>query len=297
MVTKFLRILFILIASSSVFSAVQSSLQKTVTTYERKILFEEKQWQLRERHVNTSTSHDIWKLDNETIEVAITEYVSKENAIENQRTLKGSAASGKDRDVIGLGDSAFEHIGYGGTVTAILFVKNNLFVHIESTLKNRAGSETLYRFAIHVLDSIENESGISHIGFWPAALNYERKILEKENGWRLSTKTLQINNSETKWESEDGSISITIYKFESSQKALEFLEGTKTSRSSGRSQNIQGFGDAAYEHFGNGDLLHDIVFVKGNKFITVRAIAKDRAKLVDPMRRFSKHVLDAIEGK
>ena len=127
--------------------------------------------------------------------------------------------------------------------------------------------------------------------------NYERKILEKEKGWRISAKTLQHDNSYNKWESKDGAISIRVYKFETPEKALEFLEGTKTSRSSGGNRDIKGFGDAAYEHFTNGELLHDIVFVKGDMFVSLTSITKDRAKFVDPMHRFSKHVLDAIEGK
>ena len=296
MITKFFTILSILIASSNVFSAAQPSLQKIVTTYERKILFEEKQWQLHAREFWNTTSITTWKSNNQRIEVSISECESHENAIENLRGSKGSASRGMDRDVKGLGDRAFEHVSQG-EVTAILFVKNNFVIHLNTNTRNKTGAETLYRFAVHILDSIENEFGLSRIGLSIAALSYEQKILEKENGWRLSRKALQKNNSDNQWVSKDGAISITIYKFESPQKALEFLEGTKTSRSSGGHRDIKGFGDAAYEQFNNGGLLHDIVFVKGNLFVSVMSLTKDRAKFVDPMHRFSKHVLDAIEGK
>ncbi len=295
MITKFFTILSILIASSNVFSAAQPSLQKIITTYERKILFDEKQWQLRERHVNSSTSIDIWQSNHETIEVAISECESHENAIENLRGSKGSASRGVDKDVKGLGDRAFEHVSQG-EVTSILFVKNNLLIHIACTLKNRAGAETLYRFAVHLLDSIENEFGLSRIGLRIAALSSERKILEKEKGWRLSEKSLNEKYSSNKWESEQAMISIEIFKFESPSKALEFLEGSKTSRASGESKNIEGLGDAAYEHYGQG-VLHSIVFVKGDRLVSLSSRASGREENNVPMRRFSKHVLDAIEGK
>jgi hypothetical protein len=295
MITKFITILSILIAGSSVFGAVQSSLQKIVTTYERKILFDEKQWQLHDRKFWNTTSIDTWKSDNETIEVYISECESDKKALEYHRGMKGSASRGMDRDVKGLGDRAFEHISQG-EVTAIIFVKDNFIIYINSNNSNRDRAETLYRFAIHILDSIENESGISRISFRIAAFNYERKILEKEKGWRLSEKSLNEKYSSNKWESEQAMISIEIFKFESPSKALEFLEGTKTSRSSGQSKNIEGLGDAAYEHYGQG-LLHSIVFVKGDTLVSLTSVASDREKNSAPMRRFSKHVLDAIEGK
>ena len=77
---------------------------------------------------------------------------------------------------------------------------------------------------------------------------YEQKILEKEKDWRLSDKSLDDKYSRDTWVSEQGAISIMIRKFESPSKALEFLEGSKTSRASGESINIEGLGDAAYEH-------------------------------------------------
>jgi hypothetical protein len=128
------------------------------------------------------------------------------------------------------------------------------------------------------------------------ATTYERKILEKEKDWRLSDKSLNDKYSMDTWVSEQGAISIMLRKFESPSKALEFLEATKTSRSTGESKNIEGLGDSAYEHYGQG-VLHSIVFVKGDTLVSLSSGASGREKNSVPMRRFSKHVLDAIEGK
>lgn len=157
MITKIFTILSILIVSSYVFSAVQSSLQKTVTTYERKILEKEKIWRIEKKITDDTASLNEWKSANGKISIAIFKRKSHQGALEELRGLKYTTSSGTNKDVKGFGDGAFEHIDKGGVVSAVIFVKGTTIVHVDTDFAKKFGGETLYKFARHVLDAMEGK--------------------------------------------------------------------------------------------------------------------------------------------
>ncbi len=125
--------------------------------------------------------------------------------------------------------------------------------------------------------------------------DYERKILEKEKGWRLAEKTWEETYSKNIWGSTNGHIVIQIHKYDSPEKALKMIRDIKTAHAAGTPQDIQGLGDAAYE-LSAGGTVRSIAFVKSSYFVTL--VPDSAAKVgIDALRRFARHVLDAIEGK
>ena len=140
-----------------------------------------------------------------------------------------------------------------------------------------------------------SSEGISQASHRKMSRGYERKILEKEKGWRLAEKMWGETYSENVWGSTNGHIVIRIHKYNSPEVALKLIQDVKTAHSAGTPHDIQGFGDAAYELIAGGT-VRSMTFVKGAYFVTV--VPNSAAKVgVDAMRRFARHVLDAIEGK
>ena len=123
----------------------------------------------------------------------------------------------------------------------------------------------------------------------------ERKILENENGWRLSKKTAGSYFSLNTWTSDKGSINVTIINYMTPQKAMEdFIKGKGTT-SKGIPRDLNGFGDAAYENV-NGDQPSSIIFVRGTTIVGVEPSLLSK-KEQPVLERFARQMLDAIDNK
>jgi hypothetical protein len=140
-----------------------------------------------------------------------------------------------------------------------------------------------------------SSEGISQLSHRKMSRDYERKILEKEKGWRLAEKMWGEIHSKNIWGSPNGHIVIEIHKCDSPEDALKLIQGMKTAHAAGTPHDIQGLGDAAYELSARGT-VRSIAFVKRAYFVTVVPDSAEKVG-VDAMRRFARHVLDAIEGK
>ena len=126
--------------------------------------------------------------------------------------------------------------------------------------------------------------------------DYERKIFEKENAWRLTKRFATDIGSENAWTSDNGFIVVNIHKFSSSEEALNVLHASRTNLAAGGVREFKGFADAAYEHFGQGGLFRGLYFVKGDSMVTIDRDPIGKVE-IPVVHRFAKHVLDAMEGK
>ena len=126
--------------------------------------------------------------------------------------------------------------------------------------------------------------------------DYERKILAKEGQWQLARKTLGKKISLNTWKSNNGTIEISIFQYDTPKEALQFLEGSKWSRASGHSVDVKELGDAAYEHLTSEGVVCSIMFVKGRTVVMVDTLEMQEIGL-PVARRFAKHVLDAMQGQ
>lgn len=142
-----------------------------------------------------------------------------------------------------------------------------------------------------------SQNGFSQASHRKIVRDYERKILEKEKTWQLANKRLGEKYSENVWKAKDGVITVEIIKYGLPEEALRRLRAIKTAHAAGGPRDVQGLGDAAYEHIqGPQKTVHSITFVKGGSLVTIVPDSSEKVG-VETIRRFARHVLDAIEGK
>lgn len=138
---------------------------------------------------------------------------------------------------------------------------------------------------------------ISQVTHRKMVRDYERKILEKEKTWQLANKRLGEKYSENGWKAKGGVITVEIIKYGLPEEALRRLRAIKAAHAAGGPRDVQGLGDAAYEHIqGPQKTFHSVTFVKGTNLVTIVPDSSEKVG-VETIRRFAKHVLAAIEGK